>query len=904
MDELRIFVSSPGDVAEERALTGRVLGRLAGEFSRRTRLQPIFWEHEPLLATSTFQDQIVSPSEADIVICIIWSRLGTRLPAQFRRADGTTYASGTEYEFEIAVEAHKMYGKPELLVYRKTTHPVVDLQDEQNVRSRLDQKRALDGFIQHWFHNAQDGTLVAAFHPFEHPVDFEEKLEIHLRKLIESRLPLGRALAEATPPSWIHGSPFRGLAVFEAEHAAVFCGRSKATSEVVAALREQARAGAAFVLVTGMSGGGKSSLLRAGVLTLLDTPGVIEDVALVRRSLTRPGDGGKDPLIGLATALLRPDALPELARVAELGEDDAFGLAAKLAARPDAAASLVGEALVHAATAFERSKGLTSTPRARLALVVDQLEEVFTHDLDPARRQAFITVLAVLARSGRAWVLATLRSDFYARLEEIPEIIELARGHGTYQLPALVPAEITALIRQPAQAAGLSYEEDPVMGRLDDVLRDAAVRDPRALPLLEFTLEELYGRRTEAGQMTHAAYQEIGGMEGAIARRAEEIFSHLDGEAKAAFDAAMHDLVGLDRAEGDPATRRWADQERADSRPGAKAFLDAFLEARLLVADLRGTGQDARPAVTLAHEALLTSWPRLCAWLEENRTLLRARSRVTAAAAQWVQEGRSADFLLAGGKPLDEARTVLTALRDRLSETEIAFVETSAAQVDERDRELGEMRGRLELMDVDAVRQPLANLFIAGGLGGAISSVVVYWLIFRSPADPPLVGIMVIWVAFVVFMGGMAVITLRKTRMPKSLVSGQMILTWGMVAVACMANGINNQLLGVPLNTLVCSSALFLAIGFATTAGVIQHRLLAASLFLTAGSLVLAYWPAHAMLIFGILWGVVFTGFGVWLRAGGGALVGNLQENQNSSIGNQTGAYGPAPTKGLKSDNS
>ncbi len=534
MDELRIFVSSPGDVAEERALTARVLGRLAGEFSRRTRLRPIFWEHEPLLATSTFQDQIVSPSQADIVVCIIWSRLGTRLPGQFRRADGSTYASGTEYEFEVAAEAHKLHGKPELLVYRKTTHPVVDLQDEQNVRSRLDQKRALDGFIQHWFHNTQDGTLVAAFHPFEHPVDFEEKLEIHLRKLIEAKLPPGRALAEAAPPSWTRGSPFRGLAVFEPEHAAVFCGRSKATSEVVAALREQARAGSAFVLVTGMSGGGKSSLLRAGVLTLLDTPGVIEEVALVRHCLMRPGDGGRDPLAGLCEALLRPGALPELARVAELGEGDAAGLAAKLTARPDAAATLVGEALVHATTAFERSQNLTNTPRARLALVVDQLEEVFTHDPDPARRQAFISVLAVLARSGRAWVLATLRSDFYARLEEIPELIDLARGHGTYQLPALVPAEITALIRQPAQAAGLAYEDDSAKGRLDDVLRDAAARDPRALPLLEFTLEELYNRRTDAGLMTHAAYQEIGGMEGAIARRAEEIFSGLSAEAQGA----------------------------------------------------------------------------------------------------------------------------------------------------------------------------------------------------------------------------------------------------------------------------------------------------------------------------------------------------------------------------------
>ncbi|MGL4401328.1 MAG: hypothetical protein ACRCXD_15795, partial [Luteolibacter sp.] len=454
--------------------------------------------------------------------------------------------------------------------------------------------------------------------------------------------------------------------------------------------------------------------------------------------------------------------------------------------------------------------------------------------------------------------------------EEIPELIDLSRGHGTYQLPALVPAEITALIRHPAQAAGLAYEEDPVKGRLDDVLRDAAVRDPRALPLLEFTLEELYGRRTETGLMTHAAYQEIGGMEGAIARRAEETFSHLDAAAQAAFDATMHDLIGLDRAEGDPATRRWADQERTGARPGAKALVDGFLAARLLVADLRGTGADARPAVTLAHEALLTSWPRLCAWLEENRNLLRARARVTAAASQWMKEGRTADFLLAGGKPLDEANLVLNALRDRLSETEIAFVEASSTQVAERNRELGDMRGRLELMDVEAVRRPLANLFTVGGLGGAIGSFVVWWLVRRFPQDPPWVLMMGIWVSFVLLLGGMAVVTLRNTKMPKSLVSGQMILTWGMIAIACLVNGLNNQLLGLPLNTLVCSSALFLAIGFATTAGVIRKRLLAASIFLTVGSLVLARWPADAMLIFGVLWGVVFTGFGLWLRSGGG----------------------------------
>src|ERR1700693_1479748 len=96
--KLRIFVSSPGDVAEERALTGRVIKRLQDEFSPQCDLEPIFWEHEPLLATDNFQTQIFRASETDIVICILWSRLGTRLPSSFTRTDGSPYQSGTEFE--------------------------------------------------------------------------------------------------------------------------------------------------------------------------------------------------------------------------------------------------------------------------------------------------------------------------------------------------------------------------------------------------------------------------------------------------------------------------------------------------------------------------------------------------------------------------------------------------------------------------------------------------------------------------------------------------------------------------------------------------------------------------------------------------------------------------------------
>ena len=94
---LRIFVSSPGDVARERALAERVIEGLQTEFAGRARLEAFLWEHEPLLATKGFQEQILRPSECDIAVFILWSRLGTRLPKNVTRPDGSRYASGTEF---------------------------------------------------------------------------------------------------------------------------------------------------------------------------------------------------------------------------------------------------------------------------------------------------------------------------------------------------------------------------------------------------------------------------------------------------------------------------------------------------------------------------------------------------------------------------------------------------------------------------------------------------------------------------------------------------------------------------------------------------------------------------------------------------------------------------------------
>ena len=213
MKTLRFFISSPGDVFEERAIASRVIERLQSEYIGKVVLEPVLWETEPLVATSTFQHQIVKPSDTDVVVAILWSRLGTKLPKEFVRADGSRYESGTEFEFEEAIEGFRKNGKPDLLVYRKTAPPSVRLDDEKELLDRLSQKKKLDTFVDKWFHDKAEGTLVAAFHAFEAPSDFEVILETHLRRLIDKYIPDSVSSTTEARAVWKKGSPFRGLRV-------------------------------------------------------------------------------------------------------------------------------------------------------------------------------------------------------------------------------------------------------------------------------------------------------------------------------------------------------------------------------------------------------------------------------------------------------------------------------------------------------------------------------------------------------------------------------------------------------------------------------------------------------------------------------------------------------------------
>ncbi len=466
--------------------------------------------------------------------------------------------------------------------------------------------------------------------------------------------------------AWTQGSPYVGLRSFDRDHAAVFFGRSRATAELLAILREQMDNQRRLVLVSGASGCGKTSLLRAAVMPLLLQ------------------DGGFDGLHARAAAYFDlgacrgGDLRPRLAEAL-----CAWSLDARPVFLPAESAALAGQLqdapqAVHARLedAFARILAPLAE-RAHLLLVVDHAEAaVAAPSMTQDDRAGFGAALATLCASPRVAVVAITRSDFYPRLvESVPGLAELKAGEGHLDLLRPRPGEIAQIIRAPAALAGLRFEEDADSAiRLDDVLRDAAAEHPDSLPLLQHTLQALYEAQGEGGVLRLASYRELGGLEGALAHRAEQVYAALPAPAQAALERVLAALIVL-RPDSEAVTARrvpWSSLEDA----GARALAEAFVQARLFVAGLGG----GEPGFAVAHEALLRQWPRAREWAADNRQLLQARGRLQRAAQRWAQEGRRTDHLLNPGRPLAEAREAARRLPEDLDPDARDYLRASERQ--------------------------------------------------------------------------------------------------------------------------------------------------------------------------------------------------------------------------------
>lgn len=485
---------------------------------------------------------------------------------------------------------------------------------------------------------------------------------------------------------WQQGSPFRGLQVFDVDHAAVFFGRASATREALVALEQQVTLGKAFLLLLGASGVGKSSLARAGLLFNLLHSNRYHDIECWWHAVFRPGGSKKGPVSALVDAL---------SRALEL---DAAGTNGLLATLNDAAAAFP-DSLSHALQEHVGKSG-------RIVLVVDQLEEIFSgRHISNDERHLFFDTLECLASSGTCWIIATMRSDFYPYCVAYPALMRLKKGGGQYDVRPLRPGEIRQTIRFPAQAAGLAFERRKDSGvPLDDVLYEITAEQPRLLPLLEFTLQALYDNRTDDGKLTFEAYEKLGGMEGSLARRADEVFNDLPAAQRDTLPQVISGLVRI--GDGRESVASCA----LSAFPGddARGLVRAFVDARLFSAELDSEGE---PRITVTHEALLTHWPRIGEWIAENRDLIRIRERIRTARERWLSEDKRDDLLLPRGKTLEDARELVRGVGIELSDDDLQFIDASKRRA-----------GRRRILERAATAALLVLTFAAAGLAWQAAS--------------------------------------------------------------------------------------------------------------------------------------------------------------------------------------
>jgi len=423
-------------------------------------------------------------------------------------------------------------------------------------------------------------------------------------------------------------NPYKGLRPFQEADAGDFFGRDELIKRLLDRLviPDPYLAGPGFdntgagrlLVVVGPSGSGKSSVVKAGLVPAL-------------RKGALPGsekwfivdmEPGQHPFEELEAALSQITVQPQsdLGQLMHEGEDGLLRA-------------------IHFCLPERDSK---------LLLIVDQFEELFNLCDDNGERESFLAGLCAAASDprSRARLVITLRADYYDRPLMHAGFARLMRHNTEIVLP-LSSEELERAIGRPAERAGLSLDAGLVPAISGDIHQA-----PGSLPLLQYTLTELFELRQDQS-LTLAAYEQIGGLAGAIAQRAEALYAALDEQRQEASRQLFLRLVAVGHGSGDglptaDANRRVLRSDLETITDGMAKIIDAYGAARLLTFDRHPL--TSAPTVEIAHEALLREWPRLKGWIGASRENLLQHQRLTAAAADWNRAGQDPSFLLQGAQ--------------------------------------------------------------------------------------------------------------------------------------------------------------------------------------------------------------------------------------------------------------
>jgi WD40 repeat protein len=643
---VRIFISSPRDVAEERRAAAELIEQeLAKREAFRKPLKLDVFRYDdphsdtPFLADRSPQksvDQRLQSADAEIVVAILWARMGTPVPDS-ADPDKILYQSGTEQEIKEALKAGR-----EVLVYFRRGQPAAPDDDDE-----LDEFKAQRQKVREFRMRLENGGC--GVNGYQDCEDFRRKLAQHLDQVLtrirDASLAPARQVAIRLPLPWT-GDPYPGLRSFEQEEAPIFFGRREETAELVRWVAEEGRR---FVAVVGVSGSGKSSLVKAGLLPELgEWPSAI--VRLI--------DAGGDPFRALSVRL-GPHLPPS--RRSEFRADPARRLGEL---------TWIDEVL---------SEKPASTC---LLIVIDQFEELQTA-VPENWHEAFIGLLEKLAKHNRMRIVVSLRADFLGGLSRNETLAGLFSGR-SFVLHPPGSGALRAIIRDPAKLVGVAVEDS-----LIDDLAEAARLELGALPLLAFTLERLYSRRE--GQKlvlpTVGGSTTLGAILGDYTNEVEEA---LPLEQREVFPQLFRHLVRVEDGGRRIAKRRCRPVDLGDDAT-IIALRDNLVGCRLLLAL-----DDPADGVELAHEVLLQAWPNLHAWVAAFSTHLVVREdieRLRAAGAPrlegWLLE-RAVDLVDRAPELLDEAQAALVKrsreeYEDFLRREANAVAERAAACIEEGD---------------------------------------------------------------------------------------------------------------------------------------------------------------------------------------------------------------------------
>lgn len=465
-------------------------------------------------------------------------------------------------------------------------------------------------------------------------------------------------------------SPYKGLNYFDESDADFFVGREALTAKlmerVLALTSSESPHKTRFLAVVGASGSGKSSLVRAGLVSALRWNQASTDWHVHVLTPTA------HPLESLAATLTHESN--SVTATSTLMDD--------LSREP------------RSLQIFAKRK-LGSRNGSRLLLVVDQFEEVFALCRLEEERTTFISNLLAASSEmdGPVIVVITLRADFYAPCANYPPLREALAKHQEY-IGAMNDEELRRAIEEPAQRGRWEFEP----GLVDLLLHDVG-HEPGALPLLSHALFESWQRR-RGRTLTLSGYTSSGGVRGAIAETAEAVFAdHFTHEQQAIARRIFLRLTELGDESGAGDTRRRATFDELILKPEeatvTKAVLKTLADARLII-----TSEDS---AEVAHEALIREWPTLHGWLEENREGLRLHRQLTEAAQDWSGMNHDPDLLYRGAR-LVQTREWAATHQDEMNALEYEFL---AASIEASERQVAEREARRQ-RELEAA-QTLAN---------------------------------------------------------------------------------------------------------------------------------------------------------------------------------------------------